>query len=67
MIKRERATRGETIRITSKGMQELSEMYLTLQRVIEEPKREMVAVDAVAPDSSIQLDRRALGLSTPPI
>jgi len=42
MIRRERATRGETIRITSKGMQELSKMYLTLQRVIEEPKRELI-------------------------
>jgi len=42
MIRRERATKGETIRITSKGMQELSKMYLTLQTVIEQPKRELI-------------------------
>jgi len=41
MIKRERATRGETIRITEKGMQELNKMYLTLHRVLEGPRREL--------------------------
>ena len=41
MIERERATRGETVRITEKGMQELNNMYLTLHRVLEGPKTEL--------------------------
>ena len=41
MIKRERTTRGETVRITEKGMKELNKMYHTLHRVIEGPKTEL--------------------------
>lgn len=41
MIKREKATRGETVRITEKGMNELNKMYHTLHRVIEGPKTEL--------------------------
>lgn len=41
MIRRERVTRGGTIRITEKGMQELNRMHLTLRRVLEEPRREV--------------------------
>jgi len=41
MIERERATRGETVRITEEGMQELNRMYLTLHRILEEPKTEL--------------------------
>jgi riboflavin kinase len=41
MIKRERATRGETIQITEKGMQELNKMYVTLHRILEAPRKEL--------------------------
>jgi len=41
MIERERATRGETVRITEKGMQELNKMHLTLHGILEGPKTEL--------------------------
>mgnify|MGYP001036732170 CR=1 FL=1 len=41
MIKRERATRGETVQITEKGMNELNKMYHTLHRVLEGPRTEL--------------------------
>jgi len=41
-IKRMKATRGELIQITPKGAEQLNMMYLTLQRIFEGPKREVL-------------------------
>jgi len=41
-IKRMKATRGELIQITPKGAEELNQMYLTLQKIFEGPKREVL-------------------------
>jgi len=41
-IKRMKATRGELIQITPKGAEQLNLMYLTLQRIFEGPKREVL-------------------------
>jgi len=41
-IKRMKATRGEFIQITPKGAEQLNSMYLTLQRIFEGPKREVL-------------------------
>jgi len=41
-IKRMKAARGELIQITPKGAEQLNLMYLTLQRIFEGPKREVL-------------------------
>jgi len=41
-IKRMKATRGELIQITPKGAEQLNQMYLTLQKIFEGPKREVL-------------------------
>ncbi len=41
-IKRMKATRGEFIQITPKGAEQLNLMHLTLQKIFEEPKREVL-------------------------
>lgn len=41
LIKRERLTRGTSVRLTEKGVLELRNMYLTLHRVLEKPKRQL--------------------------
>jgi len=41
-IKRMKATRGELIQITPEGAEQLNLMYLTLQRIFEGPKREVL-------------------------
>jgi len=41
-IKRMKAARGELVQITPKGSEQLSLMYLTLQRIFEGPKREVL-------------------------
>lgn len=42
MIRRERLTRGTSIRITNKGMNELRKMYLTLHKILEKPKEQLI-------------------------
>jgi len=41
-VRRTRAARGELVQITSRGAEQLSLMYLTLQRIFEGPKREVL-------------------------
>jgi len=41
-IKRMKATRGELIQITPKGVEQLNSMYMTLQRIFEGPKGEVL-------------------------
>ncbi|MCJ7504901.1 CTP-dependent riboflavin kinase [Candidatus Bathyarchaeota archaeon] len=41
MIKRERLTRGTSIKITDKGTSELRKMYHTLHRILEKPRRQL--------------------------
>ena len=41
LIRREKSTRGTTLRITDKGVSELHKMYLTLHRILEKPKRQL--------------------------
>jgi len=41
-IKRMKARRGELIQITPKGAEQLNQMYLTLQKIFEGPKREVL-------------------------
>jgi riboflavin kinase len=41
LIKRERLTRGTSVKLTEKGLLELRKMHLTLHRVLEKPKRRL--------------------------